>query len=85
MNDDPHDRSNDEVSDESVRRDLRRLRVVGRDVYADWDASTLTTSLVTGSCTQSSATDPTPRNDLTPLGSRDADAADLQNSFTFMG
>jgi RNA polymerase sigma-70 factor (ECF subfamily) len=38
VNDDPHDRSEDEAGDESARRDLRRLRVVGRDVYADWDA-----------------------------------------------
>jgi RNA polymerase sigma factor (sigma-70 family) len=38
VNDDPHDRSEDEAGDESVRRDLRRLRVVGRDVYTDWDA-----------------------------------------------
>ncbi|MDQ1365825.1 MAG: hypothetical protein QOF81_60 [Acidimicrobiaceae bacterium] len=38
VNDDPHDRSAPLAGDESARRDVPRLRVVGKDVYADWDA-----------------------------------------------
>lgn len=38
VNDDPHDRPAPEPTDEADRREPPRLRVVGEDVYADWDA-----------------------------------------------
>jgi RNA polymerase sigma-70 factor (ECF subfamily) len=38
VNNNPHDRSAPDVGDETARRDLPRLRVVGNDVYANWDA-----------------------------------------------
>jgi RNA polymerase sigma-70 factor (ECF subfamily) len=38
VNDEPHDHPASETTDDAVRRDLPRLRVVGEDVYADWDA-----------------------------------------------
>ena len=38
VNDDPHDRPAPEPTAEADRREPPRLRVVGEDVYADWDA-----------------------------------------------
>jgi len=38
VNDDPHDRPAPEPTDEADARELPRLRVVGEDVSADWDA-----------------------------------------------
>ncbi len=38
VNDDQDDRRTSAPGDESARRDTSRLRVVGKDVYADWDA-----------------------------------------------
>lgn len=38
VNDDPHDRPAPEPTDEADQREPPRLRVVGEDVYADWDA-----------------------------------------------
>jgi RNA polymerase sigma-70 factor (ECF subfamily) len=37
VNDDPQDRSSMAAGDETAGGDQRRLRVVGKDVYADWD------------------------------------------------
>jgi hypothetical protein len=39
VNNDPDDRSAPDVGDETARHDLPRLRVVGNDVYANWDAN----------------------------------------------
>jgi len=38
VNDEPHDRPAPDARDDAARRDVPRLRVVGEDVYADWDA-----------------------------------------------
>src|ERR1700674_2190735 len=38
VDDDPHDRAGPEVGEESGQHEPPRLRVVGDDVYADWDA-----------------------------------------------
>jgi RNA polymerase sigma factor (sigma-70 family) len=38
VNHDQHDRPGPEASDDAAQRDPPRLRVVGEDVYADWDA-----------------------------------------------
>jgi DNA-directed RNA polymerase specialized sigma24 family protein len=38
VNDDPHDRHASEASGDSAQCDPPRLRVVGEDVYPDWDA-----------------------------------------------
>jgi RNA polymerase sigma factor (sigma-70 family) len=38
VDDNPHDRPAPEVDEAEARRDPPRLRVVGEDVYADWDA-----------------------------------------------
>ena len=38
VNDDPHDHASSEPTDDADQREPPRLRVVGEDVYADWDA-----------------------------------------------
>ena len=38
VNDDPHDHASSEPTDDADQRERPRLRVVGEDVYADWDA-----------------------------------------------
>lgn len=38
VNDEPHDRPAPDAADDTDERDPPRLRVVGVDVYADWDA-----------------------------------------------
>ena len=38
VNDDPHDRPVPEAPDQAARQEPPRLRVVGDDVYPDWDA-----------------------------------------------
>ena len=38
VNDDPHDRPGLEATDGAAQPDPPRLRVVGQDAYADWDA-----------------------------------------------
>jgi hypothetical protein len=38
VNDDPRDRPEPEATDDAARREPPRLRVVGEDAYADWDA-----------------------------------------------